>query len=305
MQVSDGGSNEVGSRNTWLFLLHLLPFVYYLDSDCFEHGVHLMVLGGLLLVDKHLAGHRRWKYYSSLAIFANVARDVAADLFERWEGVHGSTSAREFVRKLFPKANSARWGAVHGLELRLRAAGLQRLHSVLLFVLCQKLIQQSNNQTKKAAATASMNPNTLAVEQTKEYTQLYGKWRVHALETSRDPLLSALVDVMVKARGPLMHLSNFIKTRIPEAERRSFGNHLAQIVNFKAEEIDLELDDLFGNLVIGFTTNFVFFRGGGKLQEQLSRTIRNFRCVQCNWVEAITTSGKVSVLRSMTLMQIG
>jgi hypothetical protein len=238
--TSDRGSNEVASRNMWIDLLASSMFIFFLDSDCFEHALHLICLGGLKLIDDYLKNHRNWKYYSSVAIIANVLRDLAADVYDTWVRMHGAQSAQSSVRTLFPKANSARWGQVHLLEGRFRLAGFSKLSEVLRTVLAVKVAKKS-----KTEGNTDMNPNVLAIEQTAEYTKQQGKWRHHAGTTIADPLLEGCVEAVFRTREPLIHLSNFIKVRLNAADVEKHGSNLAQMVNFKAAQIDSELDDLF------------------------------------------------------------
>ena len=243
MMVSDRGSNEVGSRNIWLDVLATIPFVFFLDSDCFEHALHLIVLGGLTLIDFHLKHHRNWKYYSTLAILSNVLRDIATDIYDTWARKYDVQSANDKVKSLFPKANSARWGQIHNLEGRLRNAGIRKIEVVLSSVLEGK---NAKRHCKRAAnPNPDLNPNAFALEQTKEFTVRQGKWRTHAEETSKDPLLAASVDAMFVAREPIMRMSNFIKQKITDSELDKYGGKLAQIVNFKAQSINEDLDALF------------------------------------------------------------
>ena len=238
--TSDRGSNEVASRNLWIDLLAASMFIFFLDSDCFEHALHLICLGGLKLIDSYLRNHRNWKYYSSVAIIANVLRELATDVYDTWVRKHGAQSAQSSVRTLFPKANSARWGQVHLLEGRFRLAGVSKLSEVLRTVLAVKVAKKSKTQGNN-----DMNPNVLAIEQTAEYTQRQGKWRIHAGTAIGDPLLEGCIETMFRTREPLIHLSHFLKMNVSAADVEKHGSNLAQMVNFKAAQIDSELDDLF------------------------------------------------------------
>ena len=82
---TDRGSNELACRKMVACLCKDVPNVLFLEMNCLEHGVHLVTLSGLQLMDKLLKDNgRSWKYYSSLSIIAQVLRSVAGKLFASW-----------------------------------------------------------------------------------------------------------------------------------------------------------------------------------------------------------------------------
>ena len=117
--TTDRGSNECQARKHILALSADINNFIYLDGNCFEHSVHLAVQSGLVLIDTLLAQRQRqWRYYSSMAIFANCCRDLAKDFFAVWENRWGCESAMANVYKLAPKCISSRWGSVDSVEER-------------------------------------------------------------------------------------------------------------------------------------------------------------------------------------------
>ena len=236
-----------------------------------EHQHHLVSMSSLQLVDsllKKFAG-RSWKYYSSLAIFTNVARSIAKKLYLEWSSHYGAKSALESVRKLFPRCCSTRWGSIDGTESRMLQAGCDRLCVVM-----SQVLSGANNKANKpnksseppaTAATApsdtcaapkekeendlNLNPDTLAVEAVREYQLRMGKWRRHALTVLGDPLFEPVISTMHDARSPLTHLSNFLKSRLTQSVVRKQGNHLTQLSCGKAMEMFAEFEDILCHLV--------------------------------------------------------
>ena len=95
-----------------------------------------------------------------------------------------------------------------------------------------------------AVKAPAQNPNAFAVEQTKEYTIRMGRYRGQALANAADVLWARVIEVMHKCREPITHHSNFVKTKVSEAELLVKGNTLAQLVCGKAEEIQKEFNEI-------------------------------------------------------------
>ena len=144
--TTDRGSNEIQARKHILNLTSNIDRLIYLETDCFEHGLHLAVLGGLMFVDELLQRYQRpWKYYSSLAVLANCARDSAKDLFKSWESLYGCESAMQHVQTLLPKCISSRWGSVNCLEERLLKGGMSKFAHSLSKTFLQKVLAASDD----------------------------------------------------------------------------------------------------------------------------------------------------------------
>ena len=230
--TTDGGSNEIACRKMAAMLFSDLENAWYLEATCFEHSHHLVTMGSLQLVDKLLKqhGHRNWRYYSSVAIFTNVVRTQAKQLYHWWTETWGAASAQQTVKKMFPRCCSTRWGSVHTSEERIIQAGCERLYCALshLFGKIADPVKELPND---------LNPDALAVEAIREFQIKMSKWRKHTITVLGDPLFASCVKLMNKAREPVMHLSFFLKKRLTEKEVDTHGGHLAMLVNYKAVEI--------------------------------------------------------------------
>ena len=82
---TDRGSNELACRKLVACMVKDVPNILFLEMNCLEHGVHLVCLSGLQLMDKLLKAHERtWKYYSALSIITQVLRSVSGKVYESW-----------------------------------------------------------------------------------------------------------------------------------------------------------------------------------------------------------------------------
>jgi len=244
MMTTDDGSNEKYARKLSLVLAEELTNFINLDTNCAEHQAHLMVLQGLALCDSMLKNHRDWKYFTILAIFAHLVRDLAKDIFVVWTQIFGALSAIACVKRLFPRPDSGRWGCVHELERRIIIAEVDKLYTTITHALESKMNVKSAKRAAAPPASNSMAVNTLALEQMKEHTEKMGKYRAYIVKHMDDKLLARIIEVSNRARSPIIHISNFVKTLLDDETVAKYGNHLTQLVNFKAEEIRDELMDL-------------------------------------------------------------
>ena len=247
MLTTDDGSNEKHGRKLTTVVTAEIPNFISLDSNCMEHQDHLIVLAGLTLCDEMLKAHKReWKYFSLLAIFAHVVRELAKSVFVYWTHMFGSRSALDVVKKLFPRPDSGRWGCIHELEKRMLAAGVSRLYTVLMWVLKEKMDVKTTRRATTPSSGA-MAVNTLALEQMKEHTERVGKYRAYVIKWMDDPLLEKIVQVNQRLREPIIHLSTFLKKKLTDDDIDKYGNHLAQVVNFKADDIKQDLVNLLND----------------------------------------------------------
>eukprot|EP00959_Pyramimonas_sp_CCMP1952_P166244 3474586-Pyramimonas_sp.AAC.1 len=93
-----------------------------MGHNCWEHVVHLIIGQALKLADQFLKEWgRSWRYYSTVAICANVWREAARPIYLWWITACGPMDAKARASTLCPKACSARWGAVESVEERLSA----------------------------------------------------------------------------------------------------------------------------------------------------------------------------------------
>ena len=239
-------------RKTIAVMCQNAPRLWYLDATCMEHSHHLITMGGLTLADKLLAefGGRNWKYYSSIAMFTNVARANAKELYHTWCKVYGALSGLECVKKLFPRCCSTRWGSIHVSEEMILKAGCEGLRTVLCILFGEKL----GHMSKKAEHTnENLSPDALAIEAIAEFQKKMGKWRRLTLDVLGDALFQPVMEAMHRLRVPVMRLSYFLKSKLTPKQVEEDGGHLTALVNFKAAEIFEMFNDLAGPLPEGAT----------------------------------------------------
>ena len=227
-------------------LLNDCESAFFVDMDCLEHGSHLITLGGLRLVDDILkaTSFTPFKHFTSCAIVSNVMRDCAKDIYLEWCVTYGAQSANATVKKLMPKCNSGRWGSVHATEERFLKMEAEQLSTVLTTVLEKKVCKKSKPKSKPKPLDNDLNPDTLALEQSAEYTARMGKWRRYALETVQNTMWLKCIDLMHRARGPVMHFTNFVRAKLPKKDFRRFGGHICQLVNGKMDVMMAEFTEL-------------------------------------------------------------
>ena len=211
MVTTDRGPNEVWARKAIHVSLQTLPNCFFLPSDCYEHQVHLGVLGGLRLCDEMLKGQRSWKYFSSVAIVSTTLRDLSQSLFLAWTNLFGNESAVKSVKALFPRCIGGRWGSVHESEARLLKASLQNL-SVAVRTLFEARPHLLANDK---APNSSSAVDDVAMEESTHFAITMGKWRRRTWEVLNDDLFAKLVDIMHATREPWIHLSSFLKKNFP------------------------------------------------------------------------------------------
>ena len=64
------------------------PNTFFLEMNCLEHGVHLVCLSGLQLMDKLLKAHERTHMeilqFTFLSIVTQVLRSVSGKVYDSW-----------------------------------------------------------------------------------------------------------------------------------------------------------------------------------------------------------------------------
>lgn len=241
MATTDGGPNEVYAKKIIQALLRGLSGVFFLPNNCLEHISHIGVLAALKLCDQWLKGHRQWKFFSSVAIIATTLRDLSQSLFRTWKSLYGDASAIEAVKALFPRCIAGRWGSIDHTEERLLHANIGKLAKAVkhMFEATPTLLENDKAASKAAEENTV---DQIALEETKEFKLKMGRWRRQTHTVLQDSLFEKLVDVMHQTRRPWMHLSFFLKKKLPKDSR---GGHLFLLVCGKA----LELLDEFSKMI--------------------------------------------------------
>ena len=134
-------------------------------------------------------------------------------------GVSGPEAGNKHARSLWPKCCSGRWGSVNDTEDRFLRAGAERVRTVLSSLLKKKLDDKEKSKNKeKTLHENDLNPDALALEQTREYAERMTKWKRYAFKCSVDVLWGNLIHLMQWCRRPIMHFTHFVRGSIPEAE---------------------------------------------------------------------------------------
>ena len=114
------------------------PRILYMSADGQEHVSHLIVLGGLKMLGRLISeksaelGLRFSTYYATLDKVACARRECAIGMYNTWVKLRGPPRhANAHEHRRMPEDNSARWGAVQGVEAQLLAAGKATVASVL------------------------------------------------------------------------------------------------------------------------------------------------------------------------------
>eukprot|EP00435_Cladocopium_sp_Y103_P049890 s1306_g15.t1 len=155
MVTTDNGPNECAARRSIAAEISGLSNVYFFEQSCLEHGPHLVVMGSLNLADELLEMKGcSWKYWSSLAMFAHAARDVAKPLYQSYAARWGALLAKQSVKAIFPRPIAQRWGRIHELERRIQNADFLKLALCLCEVLTSKWVDCSELPDKFHSASA-------------------------------------------------------------------------------------------------------------------------------------------------------
>ena len=232
--TTDRGSNEVAARGiTQSFIatkLGLTP-VFYANSDCFEHLAHLITLSSMKLVDEELAAAdlRKWRYYSSLAVFTNTVRGLGKKVFQEWATQHGASSAASRVMKLFPRCSAGRWLSTNETEQRILACGQELFQPVL-----NRVLQKAIKDDKLGSADVTVwslddaENSAEAVQDTPPQVQMTKKAKMAGVPASGSAKAKAKVKPKGKARGPsssALHLVNELSMQETQAYSEKVGKY--------------------------------------------------------------------------------
>ena len=240
MATTDKGPNEAYARKLVQVRMRSVPNFFYLTNDCLEHQSHLGILGALQLCDALLKQRRSWKFFSSLAIIATTLRDLSQDLFSAWTHLYGASSAVEKVKSLFPRCISGRWGSVNETEERLLKTDIKMLRDAVKFMFEKNPFLMENDKVKGKKGDDDACVDTLSLESTKLFRVRMGKWRRQTWEVLQDALFEMVVVAMHRLHQPWIHLSNFLKQKLPESSE----GHLHALVCGKAQEIFSQFSDM-------------------------------------------------------------
>lgn len=218
-----------------------------MDISCIMHGDHLVMKGGLTVMDRFLARiEAPFKFYSGLAKLIHVWRDNCRKYFIEWIKAYGCVSANKFAKSLPPKCLSGRWGAVCQVVKLLRAAGKNRVRNVTL-----KVIGNEVEHAEAAAAIAdaavampvigdgvgegaavapgeavavAAQPNSIAklddpeLEEADAHRERQGRWKKDTVVFVKSDIAWETISICHRASQPLDHHLRFCQKRLTEFE---------------------------------------------------------------------------------------
>ena len=242
LYTSDRGPDQIAMRKLIHKQLLALPNVLFFASDCMEHALHLIVKASVVLTDRWLRSMgRQYKYFSSLTKITQVWRDHTQDVYDVWVQRYGLESARECVSTLCPQCVAGRWGSIAKTESRFELLTMEKLHVVLSQVL-------KNKKAKKTLNPDQAVIDDVAFDEMVAYRSKMSKWARDSMEAASDTLFARLISVMHRACSPTIHASDSVKKHQDDGNREDRdGGGLAQLVSFKAAEIEREYCDLLSD----------------------------------------------------------
>ncbi|CAK0833973.1 unnamed protein product [Prorocentrum cordatum] len=246
------GSDQVRARRIIAILTAPMPNVIFMGHNCWEHVVHLIIGQALKLADQFLKEWgRSWRYYSTVAICANVWREAARPIYLWWITACGPMDAKARASTLCPKACSARWGAVEAVEERLSAVA-GALHTAFAAVLAGRAAAEAapveDAPGEAAAAAVAFEPvlaagvdarravGDLSTDSAKAWSAMLGRWRRQAVTSTADPLFWGMVKCSLWSRSVTTHASCFLKA--------TGRQHIAELACGKAGSLFSECDAL-------------------------------------------------------------
>ena len=215
--------------------------VLFMGADCIGHCLHLVVKDALKSVDVFLVDiGKSWKYYWTLTKVAQLWRDNAGDVINKWSNRYGQADAAKHVKTLCPHCVAGRWGSVAATENRLETIGIDRLHIVLSAVMIAK-------KSKGAAGSDHpplKGPAEIAHDEMQAYLLKMGRWARDVVNSTSDMFFARVVAVMHRACAPIIHCSNLVKQNVSAEDELVYCCRMAQLISWDGARIAKEFDDL-------------------------------------------------------------
>ena len=148
---TDAGTDQSARRRRTLAALAKadLPTVFYVDTNCMLHQMHLIVHQSLVEADEFISEAARAfpnvfkgfnKYIASLCKCINFWRENVNDFVELWEKIHGPRAPEGVNYRRYPvRVVTGRWGAIDVAESFFLARGRSYLQDVLLAMLSKRM----------------------------------------------------------------------------------------------------------------------------------------------------------------------
>lgn len=246
---TDCGPDEVRVRKILCVEMAKLANVTFWDTNCQDHQAHLIVKGGLLLIDNMCkASGKKWTYYSSICKLTHIWRDHAKTVYHRWEQSFGCADAQRFALKLPPRCIAGRWGSVKATEDLYVDAGDHRIVPVIQSIVAPKIEKEALEDDQPAGGNDNMvardTHHGLVIDEQHEYTRKIGRWRREVNEVVCDKSFWVIMTFSQRVHGPTEHLHSFLKKIMSEDELEEKGGHYAQLALGKGLEIASEYDKM-------------------------------------------------------------
>jgi hypothetical protein len=114
------------------------------------------------------------------------------------------------------------------------------LRDAVKFMFEKNPFLMENDKVKGKKGDDDACVDTLSLESTKLFRVRMGKWRRQTWEVLQDALFEMVVVAMHRLHQPWIHLSNFLKQKLPESSE----GHLHALVCGKAQEIFSQFSDM-------------------------------------------------------------
>jgi hypothetical protein len=198
-----------------------------------------------------IVAHRRqaerhnigWRYFSSVAKAANVARDLARPIFQKASELYGFKWAYDNCYRMCPRCIAGRWGSITSTELYFNKSGplLGRIIQAVLDPLKEKKKKAKAGPEEGVIVQSSLADDPQFEEQA-EYRLRMGRWRREVYTIMEDNFVWwTVIDLNVCLHQPFTHHHNFMAQVQPVDKPQ----HVALMVFGKAHAILAEFEPLF------------------------------------------------------------
>ena len=263
---TDAGTDQSARRRRTLAALAKadLPTVFYVDTNCMLHQMHLIVHQSLVEADEFISEAARAfpnvfkgfnKYIASLCKCINFWRENVNDFVELWEKIHGPRAPEGVNYRRYPvRVVTGRWGAIDVAESFFLARGRSYLQDVLLAMLSKRMkaakpeVEEESAQKRlKAGAQAKSAPTTkpkedataaLMDDDARDAFRLkLTKWANGAFAAVRCSFFWVLLRLQHEVRGPLSYFLCW-------CQKHSNDEMLLKLVTHQADHVMKMFDKL-------------------------------------------------------------
>ena len=233
---TDAGPDEIYYRKLVGLKCEEHDWLTVWPISCFKHQAHIIVEGGLKIIDKALAdGNYDFRYFSSITKIVQCWRADAGKIFNAWCTVFSNGEALRVCKKLPPRAISGRWGSVTDAEAHLIGADPFRFGKV------------AGNVWARRKDGHLSGSNVGNAEESDDYKARMGRWRRDTLQVCSNPLFHAILIVAHEFRNPVTHFMAFLDKKYETGEVAEHGTKLFQLICGKAEKFQFEFQSMLAD----------------------------------------------------------